>query len=119
MGGLALMGYLDAISRVAYSDLGPTVTNVFVGFLSALVDNIPVMFAVLTTDPDMSANQWLLVTLTAGVGGSILSVGSAAGVGLMGQARGLYTFKEHLRWSWAVLLGYFGSIGWHLIINGS
>jgi Na+/H+ antiporter NhaD/arsenite permease-like protein len=45
------------------------------------------MYAVLETDPTMSSNQWLLVTLTAGVGGSILSIGSAAGVGLMGQVR--------------------------------
>jgi Na+/H+ antiporter NhaD/arsenite permease-like protein len=40
--------------------------------LSAIVDNIPVMFAVLTMNPDMSLGQWLLVTLTAGVGGSLL-----------------------------------------------
>lgn len=37
----------------------------------------------------MSQGQWLLVTLTAGVGGSLLSVGSAAGAALMGQARGI------------------------------
>lgn len=67
----------------------------------------------------MALTQWLLVTLTAGVGGSMLSIGSAAGVGLMGQARGVYTFREHLRWSWAVLLGYVASIATHLLINGS
>jgi len=50
------------------------------------------MFAVLTMDPSMSLGQWLLVTLTAGVGGSLLSIGSAAGVALMGTARGTYTF---------------------------
>ncbi len=55
------------------------------------------MFAVLTMNPDMSNGQWLLVTLTAGVGGSLLSIGSAAGVALMGQARGVYTFFGHLR----------------------
>lgn len=106
------------LTLVALQDLGPTVANILVGALSAVVDNIPVMYAVLSTDPTMSSNQWLLVTLTAGVGGSILSVGSAAGVGLMGQARGVYTFKEHLRWSWAVLLGYGASIVTHILING-
>jgi Na+/H+ antiporter NhaD/arsenite permease-like protein len=75
------------------------------------------MFAVLTMDPPMSKGQWLLLTLTAGVGGSLLSIGSAAGVALMGQARGIYTFYSHLRWSWAVMLGYAASIGAHLIIN--
>ncbi len=88
-----------------------------VGILSAIVDNIPVMFAVLTMDPQMSHGQWLLVTLTAGVGGSLLSIGSAAGVALMGAARGVYTFGAHLKWTWAVALGYAASIAAHLFIN--
>jgi Na+/H+ antiporter NhaD/arsenite permease-like protein len=86
--------------------------------MSAIVDNIPVMFAVLTMNPDMSELQWLLVTLTAGVGGSMLSIGSAAGVALMGQARGHYTFFNHLKWSPAIILGYFASIYVHLLLNG-
>jgi Na+/H+ antiporter NhaD/arsenite permease-like protein len=75
------------------------------------------MFAVLSMDPAMSLQQWLLVTLTAGVGGSLLSIGSAAGVALMGQARGSYTFFSHLKWSWAIALGYAASIALHLWIN--
>jgi Na+/H+ antiporter NhaD/arsenite permease-like protein len=86
--------------------------------MSAVVDNIPVMFAVLTMNPDMSELQWLLVTLTAGVGGSLLSVGSAAGVALMGQARGYYTFFGHLKWTPAIALGYFASIYVHFLVNG-
>ena len=97
--------------------LGPTAANVLVGVLSAVVDNVPVMFAVLSMNPSMSEGQWLLVTLTAGVGGSLLSVGSAAGVALMGQSRGAYTFMSHLRWSWAIALGYAASIAAHLLIN--
>ena len=77
------------------------------------------MFAVLTMDPTMSAGQWLLITLTCGVGGSMLSVGSAAGVALMGQARGVYTFSSHFKWSWAIALGYGASILTHLLINRS
>jgi len=96
---------------------GVTGANVIVGVLSAIVDNIPVMFAVLTMYPDMSLGQWLLVTLTAGVGGSMLSIGSAAGVALMGQARGIYTFFAHLKWSWAIALGYIASIWVHLWLN--
>ncbi len=90
-----------------------------VGILSAIVDNIPVMFAVLTMNPDMSLGQWLLVTLTAGVGGSMLSIGSAAGVALMGQARGMYTFFSHLKWTPVIALGYVASILVHLWINAS
>ena len=91
--------------------------NILVGIISAIIDNIPVVFAVLTMEPDMGLDQWLLVTLTAGVGGSLLSIGSAAGVALMGQARGIYTFFGHLRWTWAIALGYAASIWVHLWLN--
>jgi NhaD family Na+/H+ antiporter len=117
VGGLAQFGYLAAVSRTLYHDLGPTAANVMVGLISAVVDNIPVMFAVLTMDPEMPLRQWLLVTLTAGVGGSLLSVGSAAGVALMGTARGGYTFASHLRWTPAIALGYGLSIVCHLLLN--
>jgi Na+/H+ antiporter NhaD/arsenite permease-like protein len=100
-----------------YGQLGATTANILVGFLSAVVDNIPVMFAVLAMQLDMDLGQWLLVTLTAGVGGSLLSVGSAAGVAVMGQARGVYTFFSHLKWSWAILLGYAASIWVHFLVN--
>jgi len=117
VGGLGFIGYLSMASEVMYSQWGATQANIAVGILSAVVDNIPVMFAVLTMNPDMSQGHWLLVTLTAGVGGSLLSVGSAAGVALMGQARGVYTFFTHLKWSWAVALGYASSIWVHMWIN--
>lgn len=117
VGGLGTLGYLALLSRELYGDWGATAANVAIGLMSAVVDNIPVMFAVLAMNPEMSHGQWLLVTLTAGVGGSLLSVGSAAGVALMGQARGVYTFLMHLKWSWAIALGYAASIGIHLWIN--
>jgi NhaD family Na+/H+ antiporter len=117
VGGLGQFGYLAVTSQFMYADLGATAANVLVGLLSAVIDNIPVMFAVLTMDPNMSHGQWLLVTLTAGVGGSLLSIGSAAGVALMGTARGTYTFANHLKWSWAVAIGYAVSIVAHLWIN--
>ncbi len=119
VGGLGFMGYLALVSDVMYNELGATTANVIVGILSAIVDNIPVMFAVLTMNPDMSQGQWLLVTLTAGVGGSLLSIGSAAGVALMGQARGKYTFFGHLKWAPVVALGYVASILVHMWINSS
>lgn len=117
VGGLGALGYLLLTSRALYEGLGPTAANVLVGLLSAVVDNVPVMFAVLSMNPPMSEGQWLLVTLTAGVGGSLLSVGSAAGVALMGQSRGAYTFVAHLRWIWAIALGYVVSILAHLLVN--
>ena len=117
VGGLSQFGYLASVSEFLYLGLGATTANVIVGVLSAIVDNIPVMFAVLTMQPDMSHGQWLLVTLTAGVGGSLLSIGSAAGVALMGAARGVYTFNAHLKWTPIIALGYGASIICHLFIN--
>lgn len=117
VGGLGFMGYLSHASQLLYGDFGPTIANITVGVLSAIVDNIPVMFAVLAMMPEMSHGQWLLVTLTAGIGGSLLSIGSAAGVALMGQAKGKYTFLGHLKWSWAIALGYAASIVVHMWIN--
>ncbi len=117
VGGLGFIGYLGLAAELMYVDMGATTANVIVGILSAIVDNIPVMFAVLTMMPDMSMGQWLLVTLTAGVGGSLLSIGSAAGVALMGQARGKYTFFGHLKWMPVIALGYAASIVTHIWIN--
>ncbi len=117
VGGLGTLGYLSALSGLMYNTVGPTWANIGVGLLSSVVDNIPVMFAVLKMNPDMGLRQWLLVTLTTGIGGSLLSIGSAAGVALMGQARGIYTFVAHLRWSWAIALGYVASIQAYLMLN--
>jgi Na+/H+ antiporter NhaD/arsenite permease-like protein len=118
VGGLGYIGYLELLSSAMYDGLGPTTANILVGLISAIVDNIPVMFAVLNMGVDMDLYQWLLVTLTAGVGGSLLSVGSAAGVALMGQSNRKYTFFSHLKWTPAIAAGYAGSIFVHYLING-
>jgi len=115
--GLAAMGYLLLASEVTYGALGPTMANILVGILSAIVENVPMMFTVLSMQPEMDLGQWLLVTLTTGTGGSLLAIGSAAGVVAMGQARGAYTFFSHLRWSWAIALGYAAAIQLHFLVN--
>jgi len=118
VGGLGYIGYLELLSGAMYDGLGATTANVLVGVMSAIVDNIPVMFAVLSMNVDMEEFQWLLVTLTAGVGGSMLSIGSAAGVALMGQSDHKYTFFSHLKWTPVIALGYFASILTHFLFNG-
>jgi Na+/H+ antiporter NhaD/arsenite permease-like protein len=118
VGGLGYIGYLELLSGALYDGLGHTTANILVGMISAVIDNIPVMFAVLNMNLDMDLYQWLLVTLTAGVGGSMLSVGSAAGVALMGQSNHKYTFFTHLKWTPAIAAGYVGSILVHYLING-
>lgn len=118
VGGLGAIGYLDGLSRYLYVGLGSTHANILIGLLSAIIDNIPLTFAVLTMNPHMNLGQWLLMTLAAGIGGSLLSIGSAAGVALMGVGRGIYTFVSHLKWSWAILLGYAAGIAIHMFLNG-
>lgn len=117
VGGLSFIGYLELLSDFIYGQFDISHANILVGLLSALVDNIPVMFAVLSMQPDMNHTQWLLVTLTVGVGGSLLSIGSASGVALMGQTKGQYTFFSHLKWSPVIALGYGFSIWVHLMLS--
>ncbi len=114
VGGLHFLGFLEYFTAL-YDTVGPTTANVGVGFLSAVVDNVPVMSAVLKADPNMGVGlderaQWMLVTMTAGIGGSLISFGSAAGVGVMGKMKGIYTFGAHIKYAWTVLVGYIVSI---------
>lgn len=116
VGALQYIGYLALASESMYGNLGPTTSNIIIGVLSAIVDNIPVMYAVLKMSPEMGLDQWLLITLTCGVGGSLLSVGSAAGVAVMGVDREHYTFMSHLKWAPVIALGYMASIvTWYFV----
>jgi len=118
--GLSKIGYLALLNTTLYDGLGFTMANSLMGIISALIDNIPVMFSVIQMHDTetMNLNQWLLITLTAGVGGSLLSIGSAPGVALMGQAKGIYTFSSHLRWTGVIFIGYVMSILTHLWLSG-
>ncbi|MFK5984520.1 MAG: sodium:proton antiporter NhaD [Pseudomonadota bacterium] len=114
VGALHFAGFLAHAVNL-YTIFDPTYVNIGVGFLSAIVDNVPVMSAVLKSNPDIALDQWMLVTLTAGVGGSLISFGSAAGVGVMGKLHGIYTFGAHLKLAWTILIGYFVSIAvWYV-----
>lgn len=125
--GLAIVGYLDLFSIIVYSrfsslfciDHYHTVGNVVIGLLSSLVDNIPVMYMLLSLDNIMSEGQWLLVTMTTGIGGSLFSIGSASGIALMGRFSSYYNFFIHLQWSWVILISYFFSVFSHIMLNNS
>ena len=123
VGGLHFLGFLEYFTSL-YDQFGATAVNIGVGFLSAIVDNVPVMSAVLKANPNMGSDpasiqeQWMLVTMTAGVGGSLISFGSAAGVGVMGKLHGIYTFSSHMKYAWTVLLGYIVSVSiWYVQFN--
>lgn len=105
VGALYFAGFLGYVSKL-YDMYNPTYVNIGVGFISAVIDNVPVMSAVLKANPAIDHAQWMLLTLTAGVGGSLISFGSAAGVGVMGRMHGIYTFSAHMKLGWTVLVGY-------------
>ncbi len=114
VGALHFLGYLGYIVNL-YDTIGATAGNIGVGFISAIIDNVPVMSAILKANPQMGLDQWLLVTLTAGIGGSLISFGSAAGVGVMGRLKGIYTFGSHLKLAWTILVGYIVSmVVWYI-----
>ncbi|QOY51616.1 sodium:proton antiporter NhaD [Candidatus Sulfurimonas baltica] len=114
VGALHFAGFLTHAAEL-YTMFDPTYVNIGVGFISAIVDNVPVMSAVLKASPDIPLAQWMLVTLTAGVGGSMISFGSAAGVGVMGKLHGIYTFGSHMKFAWTIVIGYFVSVAvWYL-----
>ena len=114
VGALHFLGFLEYITKL-YDIIGATVGNIGVGFISAIIDNVPVMSAILKANPNMDLAQWMLVTMTAGIGGSLISFGSAAGVGVMGRMKGIYTFGSHMKLAWTVLAGYFLScLVWYL-----
>ncbi|EJF07752.1 Na+/H+ antiporter NhaD-like permease [Thiovulum sp. ES] len=114
VGALHFLGFLNLAVQL-YDMYSPTAVNIGVGVLSAIVDNVPVMSAVLKANPEIGLDQWMLVTLTAGVGGSLISFGSAAGVGVMGRMHGIYTFGSHMKYAWTVAIGYIVSVSvWYL-----
>lgn len=117
IGAIGFIGYLDAIAHFLFGEMNVTLANIFIGLSSAFIDNGTLMFAVLSMHPDIPNGQWLLLTLTLGVGGSLLAIGSAPGVGLLGQIKEGYSFGFHLRWMPAILLGYFLSIVAHFWVN--
>ncbi len=117
--GLSLLGWLALANTTLYAGLGPTSANILIGPFSALLDNVPMVFAVLQMNPQMGVGQWLLLALTAGVGGSMLSIGSSAGIALMGLAGRNYTFFKHLAWAWAIALGFVAAVATHLLLNAA
>jgi Na+/H+ antiporter NhaD/arsenite permease-like protein len=118
VGGLATLGWAAQGSAALYGDLGPTAASVLLGAACGLIDHLVVMLAVLEMSPAMSTHDWLLAILATGLGGSLLAIGSGAGIAALHRARGIYTFGVHLKWSWAIALGYAAAIAVFWLLNG-
>jgi len=89
-----------------------------IGLISAVIDNVPLVAAGmgmydLQTHP-VDSSLWQLLAYCAGTGGSILIIGSAAGVAFMSLEK--VSFMEYLRKTgWIALISYFSGIGVYLI----
>ena len=75
------------------------------GLFSSIIDNVPLTAALLKSDVVMSPAEWLALTYAVGVGGSLLIIGSAAGIVAMSKIEAL-TFGTYLRFIVALLLAY-------------
>ena len=94
--------------------------NIFVtmlGLASAIIDNVPLVAASIGMFQDaMDAQVWHFIAFAAGTGGSILIIGSAAGVVAMGMEK--ITFFWYMkRISLLAAFGYFGGIGVFLLFS--
>ena len=107
--------YLDTASGG-----NPYLVTMAIGFLSAVVDNVPLvagcmgMYDVAMTGPDVAlygidGTFWELLAYSGGIGGSMLIIGSAAGVVVMGLQN--ISFGWYLKhFSWIACLGFLSGI---------
>ncbi|MDO6617458.1 sodium:proton antiporter NhaD [Shewanella sp. 6_MG-2023] len=118
LGILLLVGMLKEIGTLelltqAYGLYNPAISNYFAGVGSAILDNVPLTAALLKAEPVLTTAQWLGLTYSVGVGGSLLVIGSAAGIIAMSKIKEL-TFVSYLKYFPALLLCY--SVGYGLTI---
>ncbi len=112
VGMLKQIGVLDMLANV-YGMYNPDVSNFFTGMASALLDNVPMTAALLKADPTLSLSEWMGLTYSVGVGGSLLVIGSAAGIIAMSKVKEL-TFGSYLKFFPALFICY--SLGYGLTI---
>ncbi|RGP52596.1 MULTISPECIES: sodium:proton antiporter NhaD [Pseudomonas] len=101
VGMLQYIGTLQSLTSL-YDLMPPMAANFLMGMLSALIDNVPLTAALLKADLHMNVAEWMGLTYAVGVGGSLLIIGSAAGIVAMSKMPGL-TFMTYLR-SFGLLL---------------
>ncbi|MFT2111863.1 sodium:proton antiporter NhaD [Marinomonas sp. 2405UD68-3] len=110
LGILLLVGMLKEIEVLnslvqMYEVLPPFMASYLMGILSAAIDNVPLTAALLKAGIVMSNADWLALTYAVGVGGSLLIIGSAAGIVAMSKVDGL-TFGSYTRYGIVLLIAY-------------
>lgn len=113
VGMLKEIGVLDLLAH-GYALLSPALANYLAGLFSALIDNVPLTAALLKASPELVTAEWLGLTYAVGVGGSMLVIGSAAGIIAMSKVKGL-TFGSYMRYFPLLLVAY--TVGYWVTIN--
>ncbi|MEG3765556.1 sodium:proton antiporter NhaD [Alteromonas sp. 14N.309.X.WAT.G.H12] len=118
LGVLLLVGMLDHIHALGalldiYNVLPATGANFVMGVLSSMIDNVPLTAALLKADIAMSTAEWMAFTYAVGVGGSLLIIGSSAGIVTMSKVSGL-TFAKYAKFALLLLVSY--SLGFSLVL---
>lgn len=121
LGVLLLVGMLKELGVLAYFPhlydvMPPLAANYVMGLVSSLFDNVPLTAALLNSGIEMTLPQWLTLTYAVGVGGSLLVIGSAAGVVAMRKVESL-TFGSYLKYSGYLLVAY--SVGFAGVLGVS
>ncbi|MDT3305927.1 sodium:proton antiporter NhaD [Shewanella vaxholmensis] len=112
VGMLKEIGTLDMLTE-AYTMFNPNISNFVTGMGSALIDNVPLTAALLKASPVLNTPEWLGLTYSVGVGGSLLIIGSASGIVAMSKVKEL-TFVSYLKYVPALFLCY--SVGYALTL---
>jgi Na+/H+ antiporter NhaD/arsenite permease-like protein len=111
VGMLKEIGVLDNLVGI-YQVMPVYAANFVMGLFSAVVDNVPLTAALLKANIDMSHAEWLMLTYSVGVGGSMLVIGSAAGIVAMSKVE-ILTFATYARYvlflAIAFVVGYAGT----------
>ena len=109
--GMESLGMIEQLGEnVLASGTSKELYISFLGVASAIIDNVPLVAASIGMFKDgMDADAWHFIAYTAGTGGSILIIGSAAGVVAMGMEN--IGFGWYLkRFSLLALAGYLGGV---------
>lgn len=119
-----VVGDVGALRSVAES-LDAVVPNqdiviIILGFLSAIIDNVPLVAASMgmydMASFPVDSKLWHFIAYSAGTGGSMLIIGSAAGVAAMGMERidFIWYFKKI---AWLALIGFIAGAGAFLLLE--
>ncbi|MEM6397634.1 MAG: sodium:proton antiporter NhaD [Bacteroidota bacterium] len=93
------------------------ITVIILGFLSAIIDNVPLVAASMGMyDAATDSKLWHFIAYSAGTGGSMLIIGSAAGVAAMGMEKidFIWYFKKI---AWLAFVGFIAGAGVFLFLH--